>query len=380
VFISDIHMNLDAPYSWFRSHVPDLAAMLEQVNSRRDVAELVILGDLVDDWVSPLADSPQSFAGVLGTGINAPVVEALQAVCANPSVAVTYVVGNHDLLAFQPGNLAVLAETFPGMTLVAGAPGLGSYLKSEVVWAEHGHRYTLFNSPDIWSRPGSHLPLGYFISRLAASKSVSEGRTYTTPQVLDSFVNSPQDAADILARHGLSGQALGGAIDDAFIIAVFNAIALWSGSSPFSRFIMDDLDGYTVHPSVEEVAISHDTVFGDWSSRQNIVDHVQAVFNDLGSLTSAANLLFEMPQRIRSLYPFTPRLVLFGHTHEAAFQYHAGATDTIYINTGTWIDSKPSTWAEVQVEPGIGATTYEASLWFWGESQPRHTGAIVAPA
>jgi hypothetical protein len=35
---------------------------------------------------------------------------------------------------------------------------------------------------------------------------------------------------------------------------VFNAIALWSGSSPFSRFMMDELDGYTVHPSVEEMA------------------------------------------------------------------------------------------------------------------------------
>lgn len=385
VFISDLHMNVDANYSWLVDHTADLAQFLDEVNTRGDVAELVILGDLLDDWVSPVKDSPQGFGDILSASNNAGIVAALQAVSRNPNIEVTYVTGNHDMLSFESENKAAIAASFPGLNIVSDAPGLGAYMKDDVIWAEHGHRYCLFNAPDTWSRPGSHLPMGYFISRLAADKAVSTGEVTTTPDLLDLFVKSPAERQAYLNRlSGLPAESgeVGGALDDAAIIAVFNAIALWSENWPWDRFTMAGLDGYDTNPSVEEVAFTYDTIFSGWPTRQNIVSQVEAVWNDLGSLSSAANLIFEMPDSLKDKYPFKPRIILFGHTHQAAFQFHSGDVDTLYANTGTWIDSKPMTWVEIQITAGDqGQKLYEVSLWFYGEETPRQAGTIaVSPA
>ena len=376
VFISDLHMNVNGTYSWLVKHAIDLARFLDNVNTRDDVAELVILGDLLDDWVSPVKYTPQTFADILAANYNNGVVPALQAICHNPNIAVTYVTGNHDMLSFESQNKEVIANAFPGMTIISDSPGLGVYTRDNVIWAEHGHRYTLFNAPDTWSRSGGHLPMGYFISRLAASKSLSSEQVYTNSDLLDRFVKSPDEVRKYLQQDGYDGE-VGNIIDDAFIIAVFNAIALWSGHRPWDKFTMDNLDNYSSDPSVEDVAFTYDTIFSGWPSRQDIVDHYEAVLNDLGHLSSAANLLFEMPDRIKDLYPFTPRIVLFGHTHQAAFQFHSGQVETIYANTGTWIDSKPMTWVEVEINDGYsGRRYYTVSLWFYGESSPKQSGTV----
>ncbi len=384
VFISDLHMNVDGTYSWLVKHAVDLARFLNNVNSRDDVAELVILGDLLDDWVSPAEYTPQTFIDILAANYNNGVVPALQEICHNPNIAVTYVVGNHDMLSFELQNKEVIADTFPGMTIISDSPGLGAYTRDKVIWAEHGHRYTLFNAPDTWSRSGGHLPLGYFISRLVASKSLTSGKLYTTPDVLDRFVKSPTEVIARMqgdSRSHVPGGAVEGILDDAFIIAVFNAISLWTDHWPWSKFIMDGMDDFKSDPSVEDIAFTYDTIFSGWPSRQDIVDHYEAVFNDLGHLSSPANLLFEMPDRIKDRYPFTPRIVLFGHTHEAAFQYHSGQVETIYANTGTWIDAKPMTWVEVEITEGDdGQRSYTVSLWFYGENSPRYTGTLVVQA
>jgi len=376
VFISDLHMNVDGPYSWLTKHATDLSRFLDSINARDDVAELVILGDMLDDWVSPAAYAPQAFADILAAGNNATVVASLQAVCDNPEIAVTYVTGNHDMLSFESENKQAISDTFPNITIVADSPGLGAYAKDNVIWAEHGHRYTLFNAPDTWSRGAGHLPLGYFISRLAASKSVSSGQIATTPDILDRFVKSPS-AINAYLKHG-GYEEVGNVIDNAFIVAVFNAIALWAGKWPWDAFDMNGVDSFAKDPCVEEIAFIYDHIFSGWPSRQNIVDHYQAVWNDLGSLSGPANLLFEMPEQIKDLYPFTPRIVLFGHTHQAAFQYHhSGEAETIYVNTGTWIDGKPMTWVEIEIEDvGMGQRDYAVSLWYYGENAPRHSGTV----
>ncbi|NQU16406.1 MAG: metallophosphoesterase, partial [Desulfobacteraceae bacterium] len=133
VFISDLHMNVDGTYSWLVKHAIDLARFLNNVNTRDDVAELIILGDLLDDWVSPVEYTPQTFAGILAANYNNGVVPALQEVCHNPDIAVTYVVGNHDMLSFESQNKEVIANAFPGMTIISDSPGLGAYYTEDKV-------------------------------------------------------------------------------------------------------------------------------------------------------------------------------------------------------------------------------------------------------
>ena len=143
---------------------------------------------------------------------------------------------------------------------------------------------------------------------------------------------------------------------------------------------MDGLDDFTYadDPSVEDIALTYDTIYSNWPARQDRVSQVDAVFNDIGVLSSAANLIFEMPDFLKDKYPFTPRIILFGHTHEAAFQYHSGEMDTLYVNTGTWIDKKKNmTWAEIKIsDTGDGDRLYTVSLWFNGKKTPRQSGTI----
>ena len=123
----------------------DLANFITDVENRDDVAEVVILGDLVDQWVAPVKNTPNTFVDVLTAGNNAAIVAALQELCANPNVKVTYVAGNHDMLSFEEQNKETLTTTFPGIRIISESPGMGAYTKNQVIWAEHGHRYTMFN-------------------------------------------------------------------------------------------------------------------------------------------------------------------------------------------------------------------------------------------
>jgi len=388
VFISDIHMNVDAPYSWLSSHTQQLAQFLESLLQRDDVAELIIIGDLLDDWVSPVEIASSSFANILSASINQNIVNTLKAICQDPNIKVTYLTGNHDLLSFEQQNKAIIQAAFPGMTIISEAPGVGAYSKDNVIWAEHGHKYTLFNAPDTWSKPGSQLPLGYFISRLAASSSVKTGQIKTTPELLDEFVKS--SAANL--KGGLQAKnwprklprtkADNGIYDDAFILLVYYAIAAYCGYNPLNSYIMNGLDGFSPNPSVLRIGGMYDKIFSKWGVRQDVVSAFNAILGDIGTLGPAASLLFEMPSNIQPKYPFTPKIILFGHTHEAVFQSQQnGDTANIYINTGTWIDSVPSmTWSEIECEYGVnGKNNYTAALWYYGDNAPRYQGTVSVP-
>jgi UDP-2,3-diacylglucosamine pyrophosphatase LpxH len=374
IFLSDLHLNVNGSYSWLVDHADDLARFITDVNNRDDVAEVVILGDFVDQWVTPVKDMPNTFIDVLTATNNTAIVAALQGLCANPDVKVTYVTGNHDLLSFKAHNKAILRAAFPGLRIVSESPGMGAYTKNRVIWAEHGHRYAMFNAPDTWSHPDSHLPLGYFISRLAATKSVESGQVITTPDLLDQFVKTPTETAE-----GSQPKIThpGGAFSDAFIIGLFNAIALWCDVRPWDRFTMNDTDAFLTDPRVLKVSLMYDQIYSRWPFRQNRVSRIQAVLDDVGALGGAANLIFRMPPYLRDKYPFTPRIIVFGHTHQATLQYHAGEVDTIYVNSGTWIDNKPMTWVEIET-PGSddGGQLYVVSLWFNGETKPRQTATL----
>lgn len=378
VFISDLHMNVDAGYSWFRENTGDLAQFLNDLNNREDVAELVILGDLLDDWVCPAEDLPNRFQQILEADINQGIVKALGDLCQNEEIAVTYVVGNHDMLSWMTENKELIQSYFPNLRIISDSPGMGAYYDADqVIWAEHGHRYTMFNAPDIWSHSGSQLPLGYFISRLAASTSLTSGEVVTTYELLDQYVKSPSSATG-------QGSEVGGIWDDAFVIAVFNGIALGTGHWPWTPFLMSGFDDYSGAPTVEKIAFTFDTIFSDWPTNHDRVSATMAIWDDLGHLSGPANVIFEMPDFLKDKYPFTPRIILFGHTHQPEFIYHSDQVDTIYVNTGTWIDSTKRTthymtWAEIEINDlGNGQKSYQVELWYLGESSPRYSGSIIA--
>lgn len=61
VFISDIHIGNNSPTNWFQSsvHPPFLGKVLEHVRDNADtIGELIILGDLVDQWMYTPTEQP----------------------------------------------------------------------------------------------------------------------------------------------------------------------------------------------------------------------------------------------------------------------------------------------------------------------------------
>jgi UDP-2,3-diacylglucosamine pyrophosphatase LpxH len=381
VIISDIHLNADPTASWIMDHLPNLEAFLTSVNGRSDVSELIINGDLFDTWVRPYGQEPESFQQTIDAPHNAGVIAALQAICANPNIQVTYITGNHDMLSFEAENQSVIASAFPEMTIFSESPGLGAYSIDSVIWLEHGHRYGLFNAPDIWTRPDGHLPLGYFITRLAAAQSERDGVLYTLPDILREFgVKTRERLNERRKRKGRKLYATDpraeGVLNDWLIYSIFLLYAKEAGASSTDSFLMDGLDDFVTDPTVSEIATAYETIMSEWPVRQNIVSNDLALWNEEGYLALTADMLLEMPSRIQSLYPFTPRIVLFGHTHRAFFQQTWTDPGSIYINTGTWIDPKPMTWAEIGVQDQPGVRIYNTALWYDGDTSARYTGSI----
>ena len=355
VFMSDLHMNLDGPYSWLDEHIGDVADFINQTSQRSDVGEFVILGDLLDEWVYPMTSQPYSdaFHQILNTEKNGPIVSALQNICSNENIKVTYVTGNHDMLSFEQDNKSVIQSFFPEMEIVSEDPGLGNVSWDDVVLAEHGHRYCLFNAPDTWSRVGGHLPLGYFITRAVADHTGANAQDLHTPDLLASFI----------AKHGLG---------DELPKLVYEAVALYTGHHLASATWMNGLDNYDTNPLVSRVADTYAEIMAKWDQRQNTVDSILAAIDDMGSLYGAALNLFNDS----TVYGFTPQIVIMGHTHRAAFMQASHPKETIYANTGTWIDGKDCTWVELDMESGDGFTDYEVSLWYYDEASPRHEATV----
>jgi hypothetical protein len=156
-----------------------------------------------------------------------------------------------------------------------------------------------------------------------------------------------------------SGYGLRSVWDDDFILLTFLYIVAATGHRVSDPYITNGLDGYLRDPLVAEVAETFVHIASDWPGRQDRVSRTMAIQAELNDLSGPANLLFKMPDSLAPLYPFTPRIVLFGHTHKAAFQYHSGKYPTIYANTGSWVDKKQSTWVEIAIVDGPPETGIE---------------------
>ena len=186
--ISDIHLNdqraMDGKWSWFIDNQPYLIEYLDNLIEHNDeYKELVLLGDLFDEVVTPLP-----FHTFVADGVTVSETDYLRAIASveknkevldkikevqDAGVQVVYVPGNHDsgidenLLHEFIGN---------GAEFVSDVKGLGSYVTPDVVM-EHSHRYDMLCSPDPYSNIGvddvtednAFMGIQYFTTRIAAT-------------------------------------------------------------------------------------------------------------------------------------------------------------------------------------------------------------------
>jgi UDP-2,3-diacylglucosamine pyrophosphatase LpxH len=349
VVISDLHMGADLAYSQLNGNLKPLEKFLNNVKASPNVRELVIGGDLVDEWFVPAnvdtygGKDQRDFVGRLAVA-NKGAIDAFNSIIQQGNIKVTYVPGNHDL-TITSENIEFL---LPGINQARYYTlGLGTYEPDCLpqLAIEHGHRYNFFCAPDMHSNqdvaPGTVLPPGYFFTRIAALHVVQN-----CSQNLDVIPN-------------ITPNLTGGESQN--LLYQYSNIWTWTmGMFPVNNHFNEDIivtniDGFTGNYSIDDLLPYQSAEGGpidvnlfngiqdSWDTRQAL-NHV-AVHISADHAITCANSANETDSLALTQYFLNPesgiRIVVFGHNHRAAiipYQTYNGMK-AVYANSGTWIDN-----------------------------------------
>lgn len=354
IFVSDIHMG-DArslnpgegmhPYCWLKAdHAGMFADFLEKKMADPAVKQIIILGDLFDEWVCPAELNPvpqpggslEQYKKVAQAPQNVRAVENLKKIAAGDDIELLYVPGNHDMTMTKE----IMTEIIPGIVYLSDEKGHGVFCEDDIA-AEHGNAYCLFNAPDTESNKGHMLPVGYFVTRSVAEGTAKTGKHLDTMDILREGVHN------LLKREKLGA-------------AIVNSVSEAYGLTPQSEIKMNGIDSYGDTIKIEEV----DTLFGDiynnWEKfNPGNVSNEEALFDDAGMLYAAAVSQYFLKKK-------KPDIVIFGHTHHHVIHSiilpkykkkaktllsHLVPSKHIYANSGTWINhEKICTYVETEID------------------------------
>jgi UDP-2,3-diacylglucosamine pyrophosphatase LpxH len=351
VVLSDLHLGADIAYAECNKNRSSLQKLLKQINTSPNIKELVVAGDLLDEWFVPATvdtyagKDQRDFVQRIAT-TNKDVIDEFNDIIKSGKILVTYVPGNHDL-TITAGNINLI---LPGINQVRDKEqGLGTYSPADYpkIAIEHGHRYNFFCAPDPISNqdvaPGTIMPPGYFFTRIAA---------------LHVLENDPQPG-DIMqtVTPNISGNK-----SQSLLFAYWK---LWEWAINYlpikekfdEKIIVTNVDGFTEKYAVNDLLPYQLTAGGQldvtlfkgiqdtWNQRQ-ILNKV-AVNIPTAQAIAKASSAEETDNQAVAQYFMNPnsdkRIVIFGHTHVAKIisSNDGNGQKSIYANSGTWIDHNP---------------------------------------
>jgi 2',3'-cyclic-nucleotide 2'-phosphodiesterase (5'-nucleotidase family) len=341
VVISDLHLGADNRFDELQKNKPALIKFLKQVKSSNNVGELVIAGDLIDQWVMPMDYKLPAALSAYNNMIvknNQEVVDTINSIIKQGNICVTYVPGNHDMLfnAFEASRL------FPGINQARDVEGLGSYRPASQIAIEHGHRYNIYCAPDPFSNIDltggkSILPSGYFYTRIGTS-SFMEGHPKAS-NTLPAMDNKGVDRTQLSYYN--------------YYLFWKNSLAQFPLTDSFSdKLIKTGIDGYKQTFSVNDL-IPYKGTDGkftvnlfknsveNWTKRQS-TNNVPVPVDTNAALNNGGLDTFTDDQAQSQYFnrDANVKVVIFGHTHVAKLilEKNLNKQDVIYANSGTWID------------------------------------------
>ncbi|MEZ5226178.1 MAG: hypothetical protein R2710_05755 [Acidimicrobiales bacterium] len=357
--MSDLHIGTGEPTCWYQPHVHEtrLVAILDWVIDHADrIAELVLLGDVVDLWTYPFDRRPPTFAEVVAANpaIFAPSGALGRALDALDG-AVTWVAGNHDM-GITGDEAAVVVST--GGHRLQLAPELLHHPLGDDrrLVMSHGHHHTLFNAIDR-SSPWNGLPAGHFVTRAVAEhwrRHLASGQT---------VADLPgQGAPNGLDLRGLVG-SIGGAPGAGIVGLLFDYLA---------AALDVDVDAPIAMPDGTSTTLTQArSIYGDlwhrWArnhEREHPADRAKQ-----GEVEAARSAWADGMELLgwhaqADAFALGADLVVMGHTHGAV----AGLTSSLvgYLNTGFEcpsqpdLDQRPVTYGVIDVAPdGLTPTIWE---------------------
>lgn len=336
--ISDIHMGeargIAQKYCWFSENQKALTVLLDDVIAGKQVREVLILGDLFDEWTIPYRDLPfdttsgirnsvDYFRSVATAPVNKPVIDRLRAIASDGNMKLVYIPGNHDMLL----DRQTLEEIIPGVIWQADSKGLGRYSPLPEMVMEHGHRYDFFCCPQPLINPGQILPPGFFVSRLDA-------------QGLKDRI-----AATLIAK---KDAAAGLEFLLAWTLAYEYVVVQYSMTvhPDSANILMTGIDGYPGPCSFNGIRDMYNASIEEkWPATQTMngtpvpIPVAMALLNSMSDLFLTAVYEYMSP-----LAPVKYKVVVFGHTHDPVLKVYSNGTEPagIYANSGSWINQELS--------------------------------------
>ena len=306
IFISDIHMGTDEsiqsdrPYGWLlKDRAELLAEFLDHLARDRNLSELIIVGDLFDEWVVPYTISPvpidkstyaNQFFKIAAAPQNKPIIKALCNLADTDGIQVTYLPGNHDMLM----ESVIISELIPKIRPQINGFGKGIYTSGKIA-AEHGSYYCLFNAPDNYDNPGHNLPLGFFVAR-----SQAQGVTTGHPVTKKAYIKIFMDTLNKLLHK------------ESFAEAIFESI-VDQIRSPTNDIVMQGMDAYPESVQTAEIAGIFKYLAKNWEKNMpgNVSTPVAAL-GELACLFPAVLKEYALPYLEKKKHE---NIVVLGHTH-----------------------------------------------------------------
>ncbi|NCA76915.1 MAG: hypothetical protein EOM90_11310 [Alphaproteobacteria bacterium] len=336
--ISDIHMGeargIAQNYCWFSENQKALTVLLDDVIAGKQVRDVLILGDLFDEWTIPYRDLPfdttsgirnsvDYFRSVATAPVNKPVIDRLRAIASDGNMKLVYIPGNHDMLL----DRQTLEEIIPGVIWQADSKGLGRYSPLPEMVMERGHRYDFFCCPQPLINPGQILPPGFFVSRLDA-------------QGLKDRI-----AATLIAK---KDAAAGLEFLLAWTLAYEYVVVQYSMTvhPDSANILMTGIDGIPGPCSFNGIRDMYNASIEEkWPATQTMngtpvpIPVAMALLNSMSDLFLTAVYEYMSP-----LAPVKYKVVVFGHTHDPVLKVYSNGTEPagIYANSGSWINQELS--------------------------------------
>ena len=368
ICISDIHMGDErsitktdtlSQYGWFSEpNTTYLTDFLNNVLEDNSVKQLVILGDLFEEWICPHDIDPLDntttqnfFYSIANAEQNKSSIKLLKEIAANPEIELIYIPGNHDMLL----DKKTLETIIPGIIFMSDARGLGKYV-SEGLVMEHGHRYDLWNAP--FSFKKKHiLPLGYYMSRAFATKATVQKeqdnsslrdvlkKTSISKGIPEKFDIPTRKEAVKKLRKNYTTKV--NPIDANLPLLIYYMYT----SPKIVKFpvIMGGIDLNFSPKSLLSISLEYFNLLNKWDKISEI-NQIKVPFTAEDALINGFDDLSAEALRQYFLYD-KANIVVFGHTHKGMIKGWDidlnPVTDKnktcayIYANTGTWVNLKP---------------------------------------
>jgi UDP-2,3-diacylglucosamine pyrophosphatase LpxH len=351
VVISDLHLGADLNYAECKNNPGSLEKLLLQIEAAPNVKELVIAGDMFDEWFVPAttdtyqgkdqADFVKRIAAA-----NKGVFDAFNSIINEKKILVTYVPGNHDLTI----SAASVESVLPGINQSRdNVLGLGTYSPADcpTIAIEHGHRYNFFCAPDPLSNqdiaPGTILPPGYFYTRIAAHHVIQNRPPAgdTLPVVTPN--TSGSESQNLIFQYWMIWAS---SVNTFTINNKFDEKIINTNINGFKgHYAVSDIVPYQLSPGGLIETHLYKGIQDSWEARQTY-NKVPVHIPTARAIDSVASNT-ETDYQANLQYFMNPasdkRIVVFGHTHESkivAAESH-DHKKCIYVNSGTWIDRNP---------------------------------------